>query len=61
MNYLPIKTETFYYQHLFDSENNENAIKNFSVHQKTGRGLEEYLKIMAKAEEDEIFARTYLV
>lgn len=61
MNYLPIKTETFYYQHLFDSENNENAIKNFSVHQKAGRGLEEYLKIMAMAEEDENFARTYLV
>ncbi len=34
MNYLPIKTEIFYYQHLFDSENNENAIKNFSVHKK---------------------------
>ena len=31
MNYLPIKTETFYYQHLFDSENNENAIKNFDL------------------------------
>lgn len=35
MNYLPIKTETFYYQHLFDSEDNEKDIKNFSVHQKT--------------------------
>lgn len=34
MNYLPIKTETFYYQHLFDSEDNEKDIKNFSVHQK---------------------------
>ena len=61
MNYLPIKTETFYYQHLFDSEDNEKDIQNFSVHQKTGRGLEEYLKFMAMPEEDENFARTYLV
>ncbi|MGN0738761.1 MAG: hypothetical protein ACI4LX_01155 [Treponema sp.] len=61
MNYLPIKTETFYYQHLFDSEDNVNAIKNFSVSQKSGKGLEDYLKIMSAAEEDENFARTYLV
>ena len=61
MNYLPIKTETFYYQHLFDSENNLNSIKSFSVKQTSGRGLEEYIKFMAASEEDENFARTYLV
>ena len=61
MNYLPIKTETFYYQHLFDSEDNEKAVMNFTVNQKAGRGLEEYLKRMAMPEEDENFARTYLV
>ncbi len=61
MNYLPIKTETFYYQHLFDSEDNIKAISSFSVSQKSGRGLEDYLKLMSAAEEDENFARTYLV
>ena len=61
MNYLPIKTDTFYYQHLFDSENNIEEIKSFSVNQKSGKGLEEYLKYMAAPEEDDNFARTYLV
>lgn len=61
MNYLPIKTDTFYYQHLFDSENNIDSIQSFSVNQKSGKGLEDYLKFMAGPEEDENFARTYLV
>ena len=61
MNYLPIKTETFYYQHLFDSEDNIQAIRNFSVSQKSGKGLEEYLKVLSASEEDDNIARTYLV
>lgn len=61
MNYLPIKTETFYYQHLFDSEDNIQSIRNFSVSQKSGKGLEEYLKVLSASEEDDNIARTYLV
>ncbi len=61
MNYLPIKTDTFYYQHLFDSEDNIKEIEKFKVSQKSGKGLENYLKLMAAPEEDENFARTYLV
>ena len=61
MNYLPIKTETFYYQHIFDSEDNLEAIRDFTVSQSSGKGLEEYLKILSAPEEEDNLARTYLV
>ena len=61
MIYFPIETETFTYQHLFDSETNAQKIKNFSVNQPSGKGLENYLKLMASSEEASSFARTYLV
>ncbi|MBO4629146.1 MAG: hypothetical protein J5687_04240 [Treponema sp.] len=51
MNYLPIKTETFYYQHIFDSEDNLEAIRTFTVSQSSGKGLEEYLKLLSAPED----------
>ena len=59
--FLPLENELFYCQHLFDSEINIQEIQKFSVEQKTGKGLERYLKEAAANEEKEGSARTYLV
>lgn len=61
MMFLPLENELFYCQHLFDSEINIQEIQKFSVEQKTGKGLEHYLKEAASDEEKEGAARTYLV
>ena len=61
MMFLPLENELFYCQHLFDSEINIQEIQKFSVEQKTGKGLECYLKEAAADEEKEGSARTYLV
>lgn len=61
MMFLPLENELFYCQHLFDSEINIQEIQKFSVDQKTGKGLERYLKEAAADGEKEGSARTYLV
>ena len=40
MIYFARKTETCYDQHLCDSEDNIQAVSNFSVSQASGKGLE---------------------
>lgn len=44
MTFLPLETEIFTYQHLLDSDENIALIQTFSVKEKTGKGLELYLK-----------------
>ncbi|MBQ3825337.1 MAG: hypothetical protein II811_04300 [Spirochaetaceae bacterium] len=46
---------------MLDSETDIEAIKHFSVGQQSGKGLENYLKNAAIADERASFARTYLV
>ena len=61
MMLFPLENKTFYVQHLLDSETDIEAIKQFSVGQQSGKGLENYLKNAAIADERASFARTYLV
>ena len=61
MIFLPLETELFYYEHLFDSSDNLNLIQNFYVSNSSGVGLERYIKELAESDEKDGSARTYLV
>lgn len=61
MTFLPLETEIFTYQHLLDSDENIDLIQTFSVKEKTGKGLELYLKNTSVFDEKNSFARTYLI
>lgn len=61
MTFLPLEIEIFTYQHLLDSDENMALIQTFSVKEKTGRGLELYLKNTSVFDEENSFARTYLI
>ena len=57
----PIVNEKFRYEHLVSNPKNLEDIKSFFVEKKTGKGLENYLKTLAEAEEYDRSNRTYLV
>ena len=61
MIFLPLETELFYYEHLFDSSDNLKLIKKFCVSKTTGAGLESYIQELAESDEKDGSARTYLV
>lgn len=61
MIFLPLETELFYYEHLFDSSDNTHLIKDFFVSNESGAGLERYIKELAESDEKDGSARTYLV
>ncbi len=61
MIFLPLETELFYYEHLFDSSDNKKLIKDFCVSNTSGRNLERYIKELAESDEQDGSARTYLV
>ena len=61
MNILDIKTEEFYYEHILDSPTNEQLIRDFKVINDNAKGLENFLKIAAKEDEENNDNRTYLV
>lgn len=61
MVFIPLETDIFTYQHLLDSEDNTNLIKSFKVKEPSGKGLENYLKKNSVFDEQNGFARTYLV
>lgn len=44
MIFLPLETELFYYEHLFDSSDNLRLIQDFCVSNSSGTGLERYIK-----------------
>lgn len=60
MDKLP-ENELFYCEHLSDTIENLNLIKNFTVTKSTGIGLLRYLKFQSIYEEKENLAKTYLV
>lgn len=47
MIFLPLETELFYYEHLFDSSDNPRLIQDFHVSNSSGAGLERYIKELA--------------
>ena len=57
----PINDKKFKIEHLLSSTSNLEDIKSFFVAKKTGKGLENYLKTLAEAEEYDRSNRTYLV
>ena len=61
MIFLPLETELFYYEHLFDSSDNLHLIQDFCVSNSSGTGLERYIKELAESDEQDGSARTYLV
>lgn len=61
LNIFPIESKIYTYEHLLDSEENLELIKNFTVDAKAGRGLEGFLKHIAAQEEQDDLNRTYLV
>lgn len=61
MIFLPLETALFYYEHLLDSSDNVNLIKDFCVSNTSGYGLERYLKELAETDEKDGSARTYLI
>lgn len=61
MIFLPLETELFYYEHLFDSSENTRLIQDFCVANISGLGLERYIKNLAADDEKDGSARTYLV
>lgn len=58
---IPIETDRFVYEHLFETEENLAEIQSFVVDKPSGKGLEFYLKNMAEYEERKRSNRTYLV
>lgn len=61
MNILEIRTQKFYYEHLFDDPANKQLIQNFKVVYDNAKGLELFLKIAAEEDEKNNDNRTYLV
>ena len=57
----PINDKKFKIEHLLSSTSNLEDIKSFFVAKKTGKGIENYLKTLAEAEEYDRSNRTYLV
>ena len=51
MIFLPLETELFYYEHLFDSADNLNLIQDFYVSNSSGTGLERYIKELSESKE----------
>lgn len=58
---LEIEHPLFTYEHLFDSEENVSQIGNFYVSEKSGLGLENYLKNVSVYDEKENLNATYLL
>lgn len=58
---IELSTSRFRYEHLLASSKNLEAIQNFIVSKKSGKGLELYLKENAVQEEKNKSNRTYLV
>ena len=58
---LPLEHEIFTYEHLLDSSENLDLIKDFLVTDKNGIGLEYYLKETSYADEKAQLNSTYLV
>lgn len=56
-----IEHPLFYYEHLLDSHENIETIKDFAIREKTAFGLELYLKQYAENDEKEHLNSTYLV
>lgn len=61
MIFIPLENDIFTYQHLLDSEDNIHLIKSFNVKEPSGKGLENYIKNNAIYDEQNNFARTYLI
>ncbi|MBQ6780826.1 MAG: hypothetical protein IJP62_06295 [Treponema sp.] len=61
MLFIPIESDRFTYEHLFDRKKNLAEIQQFTIDKPTGKGLEFYLKNMAEYEERKRSNRTYLV
>ncbi|MCR4713700.1 MAG: hypothetical protein K5751_04900 [Treponemataceae bacterium] len=57
----PLNDKKFKIEHLLSSTSNLEDIKSFFVAKNTGKGLENYLKTLAEAEEHDRSNRTYLV
>ena len=58
---LDIEHSLFYYEHLFDNPNNLEQIKDFAIRERSGYGLELYLKQTSAFDEENQLNSTYLV
>ena len=58
---LNIEHSLFYYEHLFDNPNNLKQINNFAIRERSGYGLELYLKQTSIFDEKNQLNSTYLV
>ena len=58
---LEIKHPLFYYEHLLDSPDNVEKIKNFAIKERSAYGLELFLKEYAENDEKKFLSSTYLV
>ncbi len=56
-----LEDDTFFCQHLLASKTDVADIQQFRIAKATGQGLERYLKNVSASEEEDNFARTYLV
>lgn len=56
-----LQNDTFYCDHLGDSQNDHRDILNFSVRDRRGEGLVNYIQNFAVADEKDGVMRTYLV
>ncbi len=58
---LEIQHSLFYYEHLLDNPQNIDGIKNFAIRERSGFGLELYLKQTSVFDEENRLNSTYLV
>lgn len=58
---VPVEHPIFTYEHILDSPENLEQIKNFAIQEKSGLGLEFYLKETAEEDEKNQLNATYLV
>lgn len=58
---LEIQHSLFYYEHLLDNPQNIDEIKNFAIRERSGFGLELYLKQTSVFDEENRLNSTYLV
>ncbi len=58
---LEIEHKLFFYEHLFDDKKNSEQINNFAIRERSGYGLELYLKQTAVFDEENQLNSTYLV